>query len=126
MSSSVPASVRNWFLFHFIVDYLFAIPLFIAPIWFLGFFGFTIVDPVASRLVAAALFGIGGASFWVRNNNVEGFRALLRVKVLWSGMAVIGLSLSLFEGAPKATWGILAVFLAFHALWHWCERRLNS
>jgi|CXWL01.1.fsa_nt_gi hypothetical protein len=122
---TVPNSIRQWFLIHFFTVYLVAIPLFIDPIWLLGLFGFSTIDPVSTRLVAAALFGIGGASYWVRDKNADSYKALLQVKILWSGMAIIGLSLSLFEGAPAATWGLLGVFLAFHALWHWCQRKLG-
>ena len=51
----VPRSLRFWFVTHFVVDFIFAIPLLIAPVWFLTTFGFENPDPFTARLVGAAL-----------------------------------------------------------------------
>ena len=90
----VPASLRIWFTIHFIVDYLFAIPLFIVPAWFLSFFGFTVIDPVTARLVAAALMGIGGISLLSRKESINVYNSLLKLKIIWSVSAIAGLLLS--------------------------------
>jgi hypothetical protein len=55
----VPPSARTWFVIHFVADVLFAVPLFFFPETTLSLLGWTDVDPAATRLVAAALFGIG-------------------------------------------------------------------
>ena len=57
VTPDVPTILRVFFMIHFFVDIVFAIPLFFIPIRFLEFAGWTTVDPVTARLVAAALFG---------------------------------------------------------------------
>jgi hypothetical protein len=96
---------------------LFAIPLLVAPVTFLSLFGWTAVDPVTSRLVGAALVGIGVESLLGRNATRDSFRTMLRLKVLWSASATAGLLLSYLQGAPTATLVFLAIFGAFCALW---------
>ncbi len=78
----VPDRLRFWFVVHFIVDMLFAIPLFVAPEWLLILFGWDRVDPLTSRLVAAALFGIGIESFLGRGAGIEAFRGMLNLKLI--------------------------------------------
>lgn len=113
----VPASLRAWFVIHFVADLIAAIPLFLAPQTVLGWLGWTAVDPIATRGVAAALFGIGIESYLGRNGTIEAFRGMLRLKVIWSAMAALGTLWSLLTGAPPAAWAILAVFVAFHGVW---------
>ena len=66
----VPSSLRTWFLIHFIVDYLFGIPLLFFPKAFLRFCGLPVNDLLPLRLVGAALLAIGGVSYL---NNKSGF-----------------------------------------------------
>jgi NADH:ubiquinone oxidoreductase subunit K len=44
--------------------------------------GFQTVDPVASRLVAAALFGIGIESLLVRRAPLDRFVSMLSLKII--------------------------------------------
>lgn len=113
----VPASLRTWFVIHFVADLLVAVPLFLAPVTVLGWLGWTAVDPIATRGVAAALFGIGIESYLGRNSAVEAFRGMLRLKVIWSAMAALGTLWSLMSGAPSAAWAVFAIFVAFHGVW---------
>lgn len=113
----VPRSLRIWFIVHFVADMLFAIPLFVAPVWFMGLFGFALVEPMTARLVAAALFGIGGVSFVVRNQGRETFISLLSLKTIWSLAAIIGIAMSIAEGAPRSAWLFLAIFSIFSSVW---------
>ncbi len=122
----IPKSLRIWFIIHFIVDIIFALPLMIAPEWFLGLLGFITVDPVASRLVGAALIGIGGASLLVRNKGLESFNSLLTLKILWSVSAIIGIIWSLIEGAPLVMRLVLPVFAIFSAVWIYYKIRLSK
>ncbi len=116
-AGAVPDSLRAWFVVHFIADVLFALPLFIAPEWFLGLLGWQSIDPLATRLVAAALFGIGIESWLGRNAPAPAFRAMLNLKVIWSATAVIGILWGMLEGGPVLGWGLLGIFAAFHVLW---------
>ncbi len=113
----MPSGLRIWFVIHFVADLLFALPLFFAPEWFLGLLGWEAVDPVATRLVAAALFGIGIQSLIGRDEGKESFRAMLNLKVIWSTTAVLGLVWSVLQGGPLMTWGLVAVFTGFSAVW---------
>ena len=85
----VPVWLRRWFVVHFVADWIFALPLFVAPRAFLGLLGWTEVDPVSARLVAAAHFGIGTESLLNRNGTVESFRSMLNLKIIWSATATL-------------------------------------
>jgi hypothetical protein len=124
----VPGSLRKWFVFHFVADYVFAIPLFIAPVWFLELFGWPCVDPIAARLVAAALFGIGGESLLGRNGDLDSFRTMLRMKVIWSATATVGIGIAMLEGAPSGGWLFFGTFLIFNVLWttYWLRLRAKD
>lgn len=121
----IPKSLRIWFIVHFVVDFLFAIPLFIVPIKVLTIFGFEDTNVLFARLVAAALFGIGGASFLVREQNADSYNALLSVKVIWSIAAIVALVLSLIEGWSVYVLIILIVFIIFSITWIYYKSRLN-
>jgi hypothetical protein len=113
----VPPTLRTWFVVHAVVDVVAAVPLFIAPAAVLGRLGWTCVDPVAPRLVAAALLAIGGQSFLGRNAGVEAYRSMLGLKVIWSLAAAIGLFASIGDGAPPAAWAFLSLFIGFAGVW---------
>ncbi|MEN8242533.1 MAG: hypothetical protein ABFS17_11465, partial [Chloroflexota bacterium] len=102
--AQVPQALRTWFLIHFIVDLLFAIPLMFAPERMLSLVGWQTIDPFTARLAAAALFGIGIESYLARNAKVESFRSMLNLKIIWSLSAVFGISLSVIEGAQGRPW----------------------
>lgn len=121
----VPTSLRRWFIIHFIVDYLFAFPLFIAPSWFLSLFGFTVVEPVTARLVAAALFAVGGISLLSGNQAVNVYNSLLKLKIIWSVSAIVGLLLSLWQGAPTLLWLVVLIFGLFSGIWVYYLWRLR-
>jgi hypothetical protein len=116
----VSRSLRIWFIIHFAVDSVFALPLFLFPEKILKIFGWLTVDPVSSRLVAAALFAIGTVSFLVRNTDVNVYRVLLNLKIIWSLFATAGLLISLIvsdQGRPLTLWIVLFVFAVFHCVW---------
>lgn len=113
----VPRNLRIWFVVHFYADVLAAVPLFLAPRTVLGWLGWSAVDPLATRLVAAALFGIGIESYLGRNAGLETFRSMLNLKVIWSSAAVVGVVWSQFQGGPVAGWGVLGIFAVFNAAW---------
>ncbi len=121
-----PGALRRWFVFHFVADMLFAVPLMIAPHWFLGLFGWEVIDPFTARLVAAALFGIGIESLLGRNASAESFRTMLRLKIIWSSAAVVGILVTMLQGAPPLGWIIFAIFAGFNLLWIYWFIRLRS
>ena len=123
----VSKNLRTWFVIHFIADFLFAIPLLIAPIWMLTLFGWPSIDPFTARLVGAALIGIGGASLLERNASAETFRAMLNLKLLWASAAVIGMVVTLLTGNyPLIGWGIVLIFVAFFFIWLYYRLQLGK
>ncbi len=119
-------SLRRWFVFHFVADIVFAVPLFVAPRALLGLLGWPCVDPLASRLVAAALFGIGVQSLLGRNGGLEEFRAMLSLKVIWSAFATTGLLWSVLDGGPPAGWLFVAIFAGFNGVWSFYRWKLRT
>ena len=113
----IPSGLKTWFVIHFIADMLFAIPLIFFPEVILPWFGWGAIDPVMSRLVGAALLGIGGESLFSRNASKEAFKALLRLKIIWASGAILALGLGISKGAPPAAWGFLAIFVGFLGVW---------
>lgn len=126
---AIPESLKLWFIIHFIVDMLFAVPLMFKPVWFLEVFGWQSVDPLTSRVVAAALFGIGIESFLGRNSGVEAYKGMLNLKIIWSSAVILGVGISLFQGAqgaPVMGWFLAAIFMAFDLLWIYWRLKLKN
>jgi len=121
----VPGSLRVWFEIHFAVDMLFAIPLLFFPEILLPLLGWTVVDPITSRLVGAALLGIGGESLLGRNASKEVFLAMLNLKILWAAGAVIGIALGIAAGGPPLAWALLVIFTLFLGVWGYYRNKLR-
>jgi len=122
----VSPALRRWFVFHFFADIVFAVPLVVAPTATLKLLGWTAIDPVAARLVGAALVGIGPQSLIGRHESLDAYRAMLRLKCLWSATAVFGLALSIAQGAPPFTWAVLAIFVGFTSVWNYYRIKLRA
>jgi len=122
---TVPRSLRRWFVFHFVADLIFALPLLLAPTAFLRILGWVDIDPVTARMVGAALAGIGVESYFCRNDSIDTFRSMLRLKCVWSGAALGGLVFSLAQGAPPFAWAVLGIFLGFGLLWNYYRLQLR-
>jgi hypothetical protein len=125
----VPTSLRYWFLAHFVIDFVFAIPLLVAPLWTLGLFGFETTTSEAvlfARLVGAALIGIGGASLFMHKKGMETYSSMLTLKILWSSAAMVAIGISVFEGsAPEEALWFLRIFIIFNAIWIYYKVREN-
>jgi len=126
---AVPSSLRKWFIVHFIADITFAIPMFVFPVAFLSFLGWQQVDPITSRMVAAALFGIGIESLLSRNSSRESFQTMLSLKIIWSSAAIIGVAMGLLSGLftiAAVGISILIIFILFNILWTYWFIQLKS
>ncbi|MBI5391427.1 hypothetical protein HZB00_00330 [Candidatus Woesearchaeota archaeon] len=119
-------SLRRWFILHFFIDYIVALPLFFIPIWTLHMLRWTIIDPFATRLVAAALFGIGGISFLARNETQEVYIMILNLKIIWSCLAIAGILSTMLQGGPVFGWVILTIFSGFCIVWIIYRKALNE
>jgi hypothetical protein len=121
----VPRALRGWFVAHFVADILFAVPLLVAPRFALSLFGWTVIDPLTTRLVGAALVGIGVESLLGRNAGRESYLTMLRLKVLWSLTANAAIAISIAEGAPRAAWLFQGIFVVFSCVWVYWSLRLR-
>jgi hypothetical protein len=122
----IPASLRRWFVVHFAVDMVFAVPLLVAPGTVLGWLGWPCVDGATARLVGAALVGIGGQSLLGRREGADVFRAMLNLKLLWSAAAIVGLFVAIADGAPPFTWAAFSMFIAFFGVWFYYRLRIKQ
>jgi len=122
---SVPDSLRFWFVVHFVADIIFAIPLLLIPEKVLPLVGWHTVDPIATRLVGAALMGIGIESLLGRNANLEVYRAMLNLKIIWASSAVVAIALGTAISGILVGWIILIVFAAFLGIWIYYRVKLR-
>lgn len=113
---------------HFAIDYLFAIPLFFFPIQTLQFFGLTTPDVFTARVVASALFAIGGISLIYRDSDKKVLSGFLTLKIIWSITVILGLLLSISQsGIFNLKIGfVVLVFLLFSLAWSYFKRKLES
>jgi hypothetical protein len=125
--AGIPLALRRWFVVHGVVDWLFAVPLLVFPDAFLGALGWTMVDPMAARGVAAALVGIGTQSLLSRHDGPATYRAMLSLKILWSGTATLGFAWTVLTTGPPVGWLFVVIFACFSALWTywWCRLRTS-
>ncbi len=122
----IPKSLKTWFTIHFLVDALIAIPLFIAPEFVLGHLQWGIVDPLTTRLVAAALFGIGGVSLLRNNASKDTYEALLLLKLIWSSFAILACIFALLVEFNTLVFLIACTFAIFFSIWLWYYNKLKK
>jgi hypothetical protein len=124
--TQIPRGLRTWFVIHFVADMLFGIPLLFFPEQIMPWFGWTNIDPIMSRLVGAALLGIGGESLLSRNAAREVFRPFLRLKIFWAVGAILGIALGISAGGPTQAWLFLLIFSIFLLVWIYYHFQLNK
>jgi hypothetical protein len=125
VSRDIPKSLRVWFVIHFAIDIIFAIPMLLVPEFLMPLMGWSVVDPITSRLVGAALLGIGVESLLGRNANRDVFKAMLNLKIIWASGAVLGIGLGILAGGPPLAWIFLVIFAAFLGLWIYYRVKLR-
>ena len=110
--------LRRWFVVHFVVDVVVAIPLMLVPGKILSLLGIEGGVSLA-RIVAAALLGIGIESWFGRRASKESLLGMLRLKIVWSGMAVLALGWGMVDRELDLLVGgsLVGVFIAFNLLW---------
>lgn len=122
----VPNNLRIWFVIHFYADMLFGIPLLLFPELVMPLLGWDAIDPISTRVVGAALMGIGIESYLGRNASLEVFKAMLNLKVIWSSSAILGIGLGIWQGGATAGWLFLAIFVIFWFVWAYYWRKLKA
>ena len=125
-AETLPNGLRTWFVIHFAADVLFGIPLLFFPQMLLNFFGWKTYDPIMTRLVGAALMGIGIESLLGRNASADTFRAMLNLKVIWASSALVAIGVGIAEGAAPTAWLFLAIFFVFWCVWVYYRMSLRT
>jgi len=87
--------------------------------------GWDAIDPISTRVVGAALMGIGIESYLGRNASIDVFKAMLNLKVIWSSSAILGIGLGIWQGGANAGWLFLAIFVIFWFVWIYYWRKLR-
>ena len=128
-ANDIPKSLKGWFVVHFVVDTIFAIPLFFAPVFLLTLLNWKGIDPIMARMVAAALFGIGIESLLCIRLGKDAFKAMLNLKIIWSFSAMTGFTIGLIQGLfgyPAVGVGLLLIFAAFNILWIYWRLKIRE
>jgi len=126
--NTVPKTLRTLFVVHFLADISFAVPLLVVPELFLSVLGWSVIDPFAARLVAAALFGIGIESLLSRNAPPESFRSMLSLKIIWSSAAILGMLFTIIQYPwfrMVTSYAFMLVFIVFNIVWVYWKLRLD-
>ena len=63
------------------------------------------------------MLGIGVQSYVGRDDGLEVYKAMLNLKIVWSTAAILGLFVSIAQGAPDAAWAFMSAFIAFAGVW---------
>jgi hypothetical protein len=111
------SSLKIWFITHAIVDLIIALPLLFYPVFFLEMFGFSNINPLLARLIAAALLAIGGNSYLMRNGSKEEYKSMLNLKLIWSIVAIFSIGGHMWETHSIAGLPFLLVFGVFAFVW---------
>lgn len=122
----IPKNLRYWFMVHFVIDILFAVPLLLFPVWLLELLRFETTNLLLARMIGAALVGIGGVSFVMHNKDTSAYIPMLQLKLLWSGTAIVAIILSLNEIEAITAWFLLAIFSLFFVIWGYYFRLLSK
>ncbi len=104
---------------HIILAVLFGLPLLGMPGRFLGWFGWSPVDPLISRMFGAALLGMGWLDFrTILAGSRQAAQGVIEAGIVFCGLAVAGMLWNMSGSAwPWYTWTVLAVFVVLAALW---------
>ncbi len=113
----VTKNLRRWFVAHFFIDMMFAIPLLLFPAWFLSIVGLEQENLILARFVGSALLAIGGVSLIMHKKDEAAYSAMLQLKLLWSGTVSIAIVLSFADIKAFLAWILLAIFVVFFFVW---------
>lgn len=104
--------VRKAFITHSIMDWFLGAVLLVVPSAALSIAGWPPIDPLAARLIGAALIGFGTATWIVRNGTLRDMRATAITALAWNMPAFVVLDIAAFHGLRAAILPalILAVF----------------
>jgi hypothetical protein len=107
------------FLIHAAISLIFGLLLLVIPGRFLLALGWAPIDPIASRMLGAALLALAWGSFrgWQATERVQ-VAILIELETIFTVLVCVGLLRHLlFASWPLMVWLIFALFLAFAIAW---------
>lgn len=120
-------NLKNWFIAHFIIDFIFAIPLIFIPQITLTIIGLDASgNLLTAKIVGCALIAIGGNSFLMRNSSIETYQSMLKLKLLWSGSIIFSILLSFNELKTETFIFLLSTFTIFFFVWLYYFKKLKK
>ncbi len=123
---TIPTGLQRWFVAHFIIDILFAVPLILFPAQLLQVLGFETTNLILARLIGAALMSIGGVSLAMHKKDISAYLPMLQLKLIWSSSAIVAIILSLNDTGTTTKWFLLAIFIVFFLVWGYYYKQLSK
>ena len=111
--------LKATFLVHAVVGVVAGLLLFLIPGRFLGVVGWGPIDPIASRLLGAAMLALAWSSLrgWRASEWAE-VAILVELEVVFTVLACVGLLRHLLFGWwPWVPWFVLALYALFAVAW---------
>ena len=112
-------ALKTTFLIHAAVAFAFGLVLFISPGRSLRFLGWAPIDPILTRLLAAALLALAWSSFrgWRATERTQ-VAILVEMEAVFTVVGCVGLLRHLlFAPHPAIVWVVFATLLAFGVAW---------
>jgi len=111
-------ALKVTFVVHGIVAVVIGAPLLLAPGRFLGWIGWAPVDPLISRLLGAAILGLGWSSFRGLGALPGERRILIETELAFTVLGCAGLLRHMLKWTyPWFVWLTFAVLAAFAVAW---------
>jgi hypothetical protein len=120
---TVSQGLKITFLVHFVVGLFFGLVNLVVPEQWGDLTNWPVTDPVAFRLIGAAILGFATSSFLAyRETDWERVIIIVRAEIVWTALAtLVFLVALLFGGAPAIGWfnailmaGFCAAFSVFY------------
>jgi hypothetical protein len=123
MEKEIKPGLKYTFLAHFIVGLIFGLVYLLIPQTYETMFKWPVADPLAYRLLGAALLGFATSSILAyRETAWEKVIIVVRMEIVWLALAVlVMLYAMLVAGMPAVGWlntGLLAAFLVAFSVFY--------
>jgi hypothetical protein len=104
---------------HIVLAVLFGLPLLAMPGRFLGWFGWAPIDPLISRMLGAAMLGLGWLDFrTLRLNSRSAAQPLIEAGIAFCGLAAAGMLWNMRASSwPWIVWSVVGLYIGMTVLW---------
>ncbi len=123
MDKKIKPGLKYTFLAHFVVGLIFGLVYLLIPQTYGTMFGWPVPDPLAYRLLGAALLGFATSSILAyRETAWEKVIIVVRMEIVWLALGVLVMLYGmLFAGMPAIGWlntVLLAAFLVAFSVFY--------